>query len=162
MKAIILIFVTLVFSQVYCQSDDPVFKQLQQMREEMMKQMNSNDSFDAEVQKLFQRMQKMGQIQGLPGRFYQGVSNIEYFWKDDKTLVIKVSKDDEINVDVKDGMVLLKGTKVSKTQNSFSKSTFTQSIQLRPTLDPTSVEMKMDQGNIVLSFKLKGPKSKNI
>ncbi len=153
-KKFLLLFlcsINLVFAQV----DDPIMKQFQQMRDEMMKQMQATDSFDAEIQKMFQRMQKMGQIQGLPDRFNKTVSMVDYYWKDSQTLVLKVSKDDEINVEVKDGMVVLSGSRVSKSQNSFSKSSFSQSIELRPALDSTKVDMSMKDGNIVLSFKLK-------
>ncbi|WP_419172152.1 hypothetical protein [Halobacteriovorax sp.] len=159
MKSLFL-FTLLIFNFLaFSQSNDPVMEQLNRMREEMMKQMQATDSFDSEIQKMFQRMQKMGQIQGLPDRFNTNVQAIEYFWKDSKTLVVKVNKDDEVNIDVKEGMVVLSGMKVSKSKNSFSKFNFSQSIPIKSSLDTTSVDMKMDDGNIVLSFKEKLPKN---
>lgn len=158
MKTLFL-FITLTMSDfVFSQVNDPVMDQLNQMRDRMMNQMQANDSFDSEIQKMFERMQKLGQIQGLPDRFKSNVNAIEYYWKDSKTLVVKVSKDDELNVDIKEGMIVLNGMKVSKTQNSMSKYSFSQSIPINSSLDITTVDMKMNDGNIVISFKEKKPK----
>lgn len=158
MKTLFL-FIALTMSDfVFSQVNDPVMDQLNQMRDRMMKQMQANDSFDSEIQKMFERMQELGQIQGLPDRFKSNVNAIEYYWKDSKTLVVKVSKDDEMNVDIKEGMIVLNGMKVSKTQNSMSKYSFSQSIPIKSSLDITTVDMKMNDGNIVISFKEKKTK----
>lgn len=153
MKKLIFITFFALSAVSYGQGNDPLVDQIMQMRDEMMKQMQAGDSFDSEIQKMFERMQKMGQIQGLPDRFNRHVNMVEYFWQDADTLVIKVSKDDEVNIEVKEGLVIIKGQKVIKSPNGISKSSFTQSVQIRAGLDSTSVKMNVKDGNIVLDFK---------
>ncbi|EPZ50695.1 hypothetical protein M902_3129 [Bacteriovorax sp. BAL6_X] len=151
-----LVFISLFTLSVvsYGQGNDPLVDQIMQMRDEMMKQMQAGDSFDAEIQKMFERMQKMGQIQGLPDRLNHHVNMVEYFWQDADTLVVKATKDDEVNIEVKEGLVVIKGQKVIKSPNGISKSSFTQSVPIRAGLDSTTVKMSVKDGNIILDFKV--------
>ncbi|POB14349.1 Hsp20/alpha crystallin family protein [Halobacteriovorax sp. DA5] len=153
MKKIICITFFLLSVVSYGQTNDPLVDQITQMRDEMFKQMQAGDSFDAEIQKMFERLQKLGQIKGLPDRFNRHVNMVEYFWQDADTLVIKISKDDEVNVEVKENIIVISGQKVIKSPNGISKSSFSQSIPLRANLDSTSVKMSMKDGNIVMDFR---------
>jgi HSP20 family molecular chaperone IbpA len=67
------------------------------------------------------------------------------------------NKDQKLNIDVSNGMVVIKGTSEIKTSQGSSVSNFVNSFSVPEDCDPGQVKIEDKQGKILVFFPYRGP-----
>ena len=171
MKFILLFFLTFT---IYAQNriNDP-FETLKKMREEMFDTLLNQDQsdFDKRIQKLFDRLQKQGAFPPHRNLFDLSQSQINSYWQkkgSKERYVIELgSPDDKLDIDIKNGVINISGTKVvtNKFQGKDSGSSYSQrsykfskTENIPPHLDAQSAKFLNESGKLVIEFTFKSVK----
>lgn len=137
-------------------------KRRMELREEMHRRMR---------EKLFHNRGGDDIFQGMNEFFEDAMSdfdisapqmNFQHEWsesKDGRTLVLTPQEDQKLDIDVKSGMITIKGeTKVQEENSSYSSS-FSNSFSVPSDCDGSKVKMSQKDGKILLDFPFKDVKS---
>lgn len=171
---ILLSFLLLGFS-VFAQNqqgfiDNDIESQVQEMMQRQRRMldtlMKDRSQFDEYVKELFKRMENEGAFQMPRGNFRFDQSTLKTKWTesdDSRVLIVYTSsKDDKVNIDIKDGLITLSGSKTIKenltgnTQaSSYSTRTynFQKSLSIPGDVDVESVKFKSQEGHLHIVFK---------
>lgn len=163
-------FILLLFSlSIFAQSATDPLEDYKRMREEMLGTLlEDNGHFDKEVRKLFERLQKQGAFSQLGSVFNLQNNSVKTYWEkknDIERFVIEVgSPNDKLDIDIKNSMIILSGTKVVTKKfegqdkgNSYSQRSFrfSKSEMIPQYLDSNSAKFFNEKGKIVIEFQLK-------
>lgn len=128
----------------------------------MGKDFGKDDFFSDDFDDAFKMMGKLlnqSQSMGSTYTFSEsdGASNgVDLAWSEDdkgKILTIKLKdKNNPIDVDVKDGMISIKGKVMTKTESGSSMRTFSQSQSVPAGVDGSKVQISASDNNIVMKF----------
>ena len=157
-----LLFSNLCFSQDQ-QSAGSMLEQMIQQQKKMLEMMKEDSSsFDEYVNKMFERMRgsAFGTFDG--DTFQLQRDNIRTSWEEtpgEFIYIIQYKKGDSVNIDIKDGMVILSGMQTKEVKNqkgevvNRSQSSFQRSESIPSNVDIKNPEFKNKKELIQIVFK---------
>ncbi|EQC51407.1 Hsp20/alpha crystallin family protein [Bacteriovorax sp. DB6_IX] len=145
---------------------DQQFQDIMNRQRDLINSMlKDEEEFNQRVEKLMEKLRKQGAFGNLNHQLFKyGHTYIKTNWvqtKEHKKLIIALNPNkDKVNIDIKDGVLTIKGEKVienkflgQKDSYSVSKQQFQQSIQLPGDIIESSAKFGVEQEKIVVTFK---------
>lgn len=143
--------------------DSPSLEQRYKMREEMHRRMmekllkgtGSNEDLFKDMEQFLDEVMS-DSFSGFDSFTRTTAQNYKMEWsetKEGRTLEITPkSKDQELDINVSNGLVIIKGKTETKTQSGTSISSFSNSFNIPGDCDPSKVKMDQKDGKILVQF----------
>ena len=166
-----LLFISsLVLAQTTLDLDQQIQDMMNRQRDLIESMMKDEDEFNKRVEQLFEKLHKQGAFGSLNKKLFEfrnSVVNTKWVEVENKKkLIIDLDpKEDKVNIDIKSGIITIKGKK--KVMNKFkgqkdsyghSMHNFQKSLSLPNDIDQTSAKFKTENGKIVVVFDKLGMK----